>query len=90
MFVDLLNDESRWVRISSYQELGKFIATFAKPHEAKAESFVVEESEFNAMKFWKEDLPEVDFDALLLGEEKPPPSEEVKNPTEEKEKDNSR
>lgn len=74
MFVDLLNDESRWVRISSYQELGKFIATFAKPNDSNDESFVVEEAEFNAAKFWKEQLPEVDFDALLLDEEPPPAS----------------
>lgn len=74
MFVDLLNDESRWVRISSYQELGKFIATFAKPNDSNDESFAVEEAEFNAAKFWKEQLPEVDFDALLLDEEPPPAS----------------
>ena len=28
MFVKLLNDESRWVRLAAYQELGKFIASF--------------------------------------------------------------
>ena len=28
LFVKLLNDESRWVRLSAYQELGKFIASF--------------------------------------------------------------
>ena len=86
MFVDLLNDESRWVRISSYQELGKFIATFAKPNHSNDESFVVEEAEFNSMKFWKEQLPEVDFDALLLDDE-PPPAAQIEKAAE---KDNSR
>ena len=33
LFVLLLNDESRWVRLSAYQELGKFIASFTHHKE---------------------------------------------------------
>ena len=36
LFVLLLNDESRWVRLSAYQELGKFIASFTH-HKEKEE-----------------------------------------------------
>ncbi|KAL8581161.1 hypothetical protein ACOMHN_033608 [Nucella lapillus] len=31
LFVDLLSDQSRWVRMSAYQNLGPFISTFADP-----------------------------------------------------------
>ena len=39
MFVKLLNDESRWVRLAAYQELGKFIASFTA---AESETSLVE------------------------------------------------
>ena len=41
MFVKLLNDESRWVRLAAYQELGKFIASFTA---AESETSLVEKS----------------------------------------------
>ncbi|KAK7114611.1 serine/threonine-protein phosphatase 4 regulatory subunit 1-like [Littorina saxatilis] len=31
LFVDLLSDQSRWVRMSAFQQLGPFISTFADP-----------------------------------------------------------
>lgn len=31
LFVDLLADQSRWVRMSAFQQLGPFISTFADP-----------------------------------------------------------
>jgi serine/threonine-protein phosphatase 4 regulatory subunit 1 len=32
LFVDLLSDQSRWVRMSAFQQLGPFISTFADPN----------------------------------------------------------
>ncbi|KAK7505661.1 hypothetical protein BaRGS_00002932, partial [Batillaria attramentaria] len=32
LFVNLLSDQSRWVRMSAFQQLGPFISTFADPH----------------------------------------------------------
>lgn len=96
LFVLLLNDESRWVRLSAYQELGKFIASFThhKEHEDEEENHnedahvkevkpkniqsqnqnvevvtPVEEPEFSAAKYWKDDLPELDFDSLSLDDD---------------------
>lgn len=31
VFVPLLSDQSRWVRVAAYQALGPFISTFADP-----------------------------------------------------------
>ena len=113
LFVLLLNDESRWVRLSAYQELGKFIASFTHHKEQEEGLFYwlfapnnenldeenqddkedaqieeesksnniqsqnqnvqvvtpVEEPEFSAAKYWKDDLPELDFDSLSLDDD---------------------
>lgn len=96
LFVLLLNDESRWVRLSAYQELGKFIASFThhkeqededenhnedahvkevKPKNIQSQNqnvevvTPVEEPEFSAAKYWKDDLPELDFDSLSLDDD---------------------
>lgn len=84
LFVLLLNDESRWVRLSAYQELGKFIASFthnttheedesiSEEKENAAEETLpvpIDEPEFNSAKYWKDDLPELDFDSLSLDDD---------------------
>jgi len=37
LFVTLLRDESRWVRLAAYQNLGQFIATFHEENEKGSE-----------------------------------------------------
>ena len=45
MFVKLLNDESRWVRLAAYQELGKFIASFTAAVDDTEETKMVKDDE---------------------------------------------
>ena len=65
---------------SAYQELGKFIASFAK-NELDLTTTIseVEEDakEFNTAAFWKADLPDVDFDLELEPDEDSDPEDEI-------------
>ena len=65
---------------SAYQELGKFIAAFAKPDSSIMEELPIkdEEKEFNTANFWKDDLPCVNFDELSLEESEE--AESAENP----------
>lgn len=56
LFVDLLADQSRWVRMSAFQQLGPFISTFADPrltgiYVAEDGSIVLQEGWSVAFKF---------------------------------------
>ena len=57
--------------LSAYQELGKFIASFAKTDTSIIEELPIkeEEKEFNTANFWKDDLPQINFDELSLEDE---------------------
>ena len=48
---------------SAYQELGKFIASFAQ--EGGDDEDEEENKDFNSAAFWKSDLPDLNFDDLL-------------------------
>ena len=77
------------MRLSAYQELGKFIASFThnkpemepeveeneegnenvKPEVGKEETGSVQ---FTQANYWREDLPQLDFDSLSLSDEEEP------------------
>ena len=59
LFVDLLADQSRWVRMSAFQQLGPFISTFADPrltgiYVAEDGSIVLQEGWSVAFNFFYE------------------------------------
>ena len=81
LFVNLLQDESRWVRMAAFQALGPFISTFSRSHDGQPEeetvpvvdevsmdsSAVVDfDADFNSFSFWRDPLPELDLVSLQL------------------------
>ena len=74
LFVNLLQDESRWVRMAAFQALGPFISTFSRIETERetslsssstgaAESAEAEpvESDFNSFYFWRDPLPQLNL-----------------------------
>lgn len=74
LFVNLLQDESRWVRMAAFQALGPFISTFSRAEEieleggsgaaqsaAAAAESSLEELDFNSFSYWRDPLPEVNL-----------------------------
>ena len=80
IFVHLLQDESRWVRMAAFQALGPFISTFSRApghsaDEADDEDRASSNSEsaedvtdpgFNSFYFWRDPLPELSFAPVTL------------------------
>jgi serine/threonine-protein phosphatase 4 regulatory subunit 1 len=76
LFVNLLQDESRWVRMAAFQALGPFISTFSRMETEReststslsSSSATVEtaeaepvESDFNSFYFWRDPLPQLNL-----------------------------
>ncbi len=72
LFVNLLQDESRWVRMAAFQALGPFISTFSKDEDFEAvtaasaapsaDSSIEEEgSDFNTFHYWRDPIPDVEI-----------------------------
>ncbi|KAL3208119.1 hypothetical protein MRX96_009711 [Rhipicephalus microplus] len=84
LFLSLLDDQSRWVRIAAYQALGPFISTFANPmrtglycSEDGVVSVQTPEDQFDA--FIEGEAPSTsDNPALLTAFEKPAPLKDTR------------
>lgn len=81
LFVNLLQDESRWVRMAAFQALGPFISTFSRSHDGQPDEETVPvvdevsmdssavadfDADFNSFSFWRDPLPELDLVSLQL------------------------
>ena len=84
LFVNLLQDESRWVRMAAFQALGPFISTFSRPrHDPSgqetapfpqdasmdSDSAPDFDADFNSFSYWRDPLPELDL--LSLHQQQP-------------------
>ena len=76
LFVNLLQDETRWVRMAAFQALGPFISTFSRCEEemdasdqsaqapaGSSENAADSDPHFNSFYYWRDPLPELDLNA---------------------------
>lgn len=89
LFVNLLQDESRWVRMAAFQALGPFISTFSRADLDSADAAVAEmaaetqlDRDFNSFNYWRDPLPEVDPVELTKPQSPPPPPPPASPPQE--------
>ena len=84
LFINLLRDQSRWVRMAAFQALGPFISTFSRPrHDPSgqetapfpqdasmdSDSAPDFDADFNSFSYWRDPLPELDL--LSLHQQQP-------------------